>query len=129
VRALKVLVIVMGVVLVGGFVTLVMVIAGRVAERQAAAPAPSPASVPQPFAAAPLELPAGARIDSMAVGSDRLVLDVGLADGNREIVVIDLASGQRLGAIPLHTAPTAPAPTTPAAPEAPPAATPPAAAE
>lgn len=96
-RALKILVVVMGVLLVGGLATLIVVIAGRVANRQAAAP-----SVP-PFTAAPLDLPAGARIETIAVGADRLVLDIILPDGNRELVLIDLASGRRLGSIPLHT--------------------------
>ena len=94
-RALKILVVVMGVMLVGGFATLVAVIISRVAQRQAAVQT-------QPFTAAPLELPAGARIEALGVGSDRLVLHVALPDGNRELVVIDIASGRRLGAIPLH---------------------------
>lgn len=94
-RALKILVIVMGVMLVGGFATLVAVIAGRVAQKQAASSA-------QQFAAPAIELPAGARVDTMAVGSDRLVLNLFLPDGNRELVVIDLASGRRLGSIPLR---------------------------
>ena len=110
-RALKILVVVMGVLLVGGFVTLVGVIAGRVAQRPGtptatptAAPTAAPAAGP-PFAAAPIELPAGARIETIAVGPDRLVVHLALPDGNRELVVIDLASGRRLGAIPLRTAP------------------------
>lgn len=97
-RALKILVVVMGVMLVGGFATLIAVVAGRVAQRQSAAPA-SP-----PFSAAPIELPAGVRIETIGVGPDRLVLDLALPDGNRELVIIDLFSGRRLGAIPLRTA-------------------------
>jgi hypothetical protein len=105
-RALKILVVVMGVLLVGGFVTLVGVIAGRVAQRPGtptAAPTAAPAAGP-PFAAAPIELPAGARIETIAVGPDRIVVHLALPDGNRELVIIDLASGRRLGAIPLRTA-------------------------
>jgi Family of unknown function (DUF6476) len=97
-RALKILVVVLGVLLVGGFVTLVVVIAGRVAQRQGTPTAAAP------FAGAPIELPAGARIETIAVGPDRLVLNLALPDGNRELVIIDLASGRRLGAIPLRTA-------------------------
>lgn len=97
-RALKILVVVMGVMLVGGFATLIAVIAGRVAQRQSAAPA-SP-----PLAAAPIELPAGARLETIGVGPDRLVLDLALPDGNRELVIIDLASGRRVGVIPLRAA-------------------------
>jgi hypothetical protein len=97
VRSLKILVVVMGVLLVGGFAMLIVVIAGRVANRQAAAPATPP------FAAAPLELPSGARIETIAVGADRLVLGIVLPDGGRELIIIELASGRRLGTIPLHT--------------------------
>jgi len=106
-RALKILVVVLGVLLVGGFVTLVVVIAGRVAQRPGsptAAPTTAPAAG-SPFAAAPIELPAGARIETIAAGPDRIVVHLALPDGNRELVIIDLASGRRLGAIPLRTAP------------------------
>ena len=98
-RALKILVVVMGILLVGGFVTLIAVIANRVAQREAARPAA------QPFAAAPIELPAGARIETVAVGPDRLVVHLALPDGNRELLILDLATGRRLGTIPLKPAP------------------------
>lgn len=98
-RALKILVVVMGIMLVGGFATLVVVIANRIASKQAATPAPSPA----PFAASPIELPAGTRIETIAVGPDRFVLHLLLPDGSRELAIIDLASGRRLGTVPLKT--------------------------
>ena len=41
----------------------------------------------------------------MTAGSDRLIIDLLLADGTRQLLVIDLATGQRLGTIPLRTAP------------------------
>ena len=65
----------------------------------------SAAAVPQAFAAAPIELPAGARIETMSIGSDRLVIHIVLPDGNRDLLVIDLASGRRVGTIPLRFAP------------------------
>jgi hypothetical protein len=98
IRALKILVAVMGIMLVAGVAVLVIIIAGRMS-RGGPATAPS-----QPFAAAPLDLPVGARLETIGVGPDRLVLDLVLPDGNRELWVIDLASGRRLGAIPLRTA-------------------------
>ena len=98
-RGLKILVIVMAMLLLAGFATLIAVIAGRLSQR-------GPAAVPsQPFAAAPIELPAGARIETMSVGSDRLVLDILLPDGNRRLMIIDPATGRLIGAIPLRTAP------------------------
>ena len=98
-RALKILVIVMAVAILAGFATLIVVIAGRMSKG-------GPATTPtQPFAAPPIELPDGARIGGMAVGSDRLVLEIILPDGGRQLVIIDLATGQRIGSIPLHSAP------------------------
>ena len=41
----------------------------------------------------------------MSVGGDRPVLDIVLPDGNRQLVIIELATGRRLGAIPLRAAP------------------------
>jgi hypothetical protein len=97
-RALKILVVVMGVMLVAGFTVLVVVIAGRLSR---GGPATSGSS---PVVAAPLDLPAGARIETIGVGTERLVLAVVLPDGARELVIVDIASGRRLGRIPLRTA-------------------------
>jgi hypothetical protein len=99
VRALKILVVVMAVMILAGVATLLVVITGRLSRS-----GPVTASS-QPFAASPIELPAGARIETMSAGSDRLVLAIVLPDGNRQLVIIDLATGRRLGAIPLRIAP------------------------
>ena len=98
-RALKILVVVMGVMILVGVAALIAIIAGRLS-RGGSGTASSP-----PFAASPIELPAGARIEAMSVGTDRLVLDIVLPDGARQLVIIDLATGRRLGAIPLRTVP------------------------
>ena len=98
-RALKIIVVVMGVMLVAGFITLVVIIAGRLSRGAPARP------VNPPAAAAPIELPAGARIETMTLSGNRLVMAILLSDGGRQLVVIDLASGRRLGVIPLPTAP------------------------
>jgi uncharacterized protein DUF6476 len=99
VRALKILVVVMGVMLVGGFAALVAVIAGRVAHRGTAA---APAALAP---AAPVDLPAGARVESLGVGADRLAVAIVLPDGARQILIIDLSTGRALAAIPLGAAP------------------------
>ncbi|HEX6442384.1 MAG TPA: DUF6476 family protein [Stellaceae bacterium] len=96
--ALKALVVVMGIMLVVGFVALIVVIAGRVSQKTAGLAAA------QPYSAAPVEIPAGARVEAMSAGPDRLILDLLLPDGNRELAVIDLGTGRRLGTIPLRTA-------------------------
>lgn len=104
-RALKILVVVMGILLVGGFFALVVSIAYVAKNRQPAAPAAATAATRAPYVAPVIDLPAGARIETMALGADRLVLGIITPDGNRELLVLDPASGRRLGTIPLRPAP------------------------
>ena len=96
-RALKLAVVVMSVMLVGGVIALVAAIATRLAHR---APTPGVA-----FTAPPIMLPHGSVIETMTVGADRIVLQVDLADGTVQLIVIDLASGKQLGTIPLQEQP------------------------
>jgi hypothetical protein len=103
VRALKILVVVMGVMLVVGFVALVISIAYVAKHRQTAAPLVT--AGPAPYTAPAIELPAGARIETMALATNRLVLSIIMPDGDRELLVLDPASGRRLGTIPLRAAP------------------------
>ena len=98
-RALKILVVVMGVMLVVGFAALVVVIAGRVSRGGPAATAA------HEFAAVPIDVPRGARIEAMTAGPDRLILALALPEGGRQLVVIDLVKGVRLGTIELHPVP------------------------
>jgi hypothetical protein len=98
-RALKILVVVMGVMLVVGFAALVVVIAGRVSRGGPAATAA------HGFAVAPIDVPRGARIEAMTAGPDRLILALALPEGGRELVIIDLVKGVRLGTIELHPVP------------------------
>jgi hypothetical protein len=95
-RALKALVAVMGIMIVAGVAVLAATIVGRFSHSD---------NAPQTFEAAPIDIPRGARIETMSAVSDRLVLDLVLADGTRQLVVIDLASGKKLGTIPLRPAP------------------------
>jgi hypothetical protein len=96
-RFLKALVIAMGVMLVIGVVALAATIAARMSHR----PAPPTTA----FTAPPVALPHGASIERMSVGTDRIVLEVLLADGSAELVVIDLATGHLVETIPLKEAP------------------------
>ena len=96
-RSLKILVVVMGVMLVGGLAALVAAVALRLSHR---APAP-----PAAFTAPPIALPHGAKIETMAAGAERIVLQVDLLDGSVELVVIDAATGHLLGVIPLQESP------------------------
>lgn len=101
-RALKILVIVMGLMLVVGFVALIVAVTERVSKKE---PARSAAPEARPLSAAPIELPRGARIESMAAGTDRLVLDLVLPDGERRLVILDLSTGRSLLTVPLLSAP------------------------
>ena len=96
-RVLKVLVVVMGVMLIGGFAVLVAVVAGRLSRG---------GSAPRSFAATAIDIPRDARIGAMtAAGTDRLVLELVLPGGGRQLIVVDLATGARLGAIELREPP------------------------
>ena len=97
-RALKILVTVMGIVIVVGFGVVIAVIAGRLARREAA-------SMPHAFAPGAVNIPHGARIEAMTAASDRLILALALPGGGRDIIVIDLVTGTRLGTIKLHPEP------------------------
>ena len=101
--ALKAIVVIMGLMILAGLTLLGAIIAGRLAHRQ---PTTTAASAPA-FAAPAIDLPAGATVERMTIAGDRLVLDMALPGGNRELILIDLGTGRRLGTIPLHM--TAPA--------------------
>jgi hypothetical protein len=110
-RALKILVVVMGVMLVVGFAALIAAIAIRASHRKPEPPAG------HLVAESAIEIPRGARVEAMTTAPDRLILDFVLPDGERQILVIDLATGARVGVIQLHSAQSglaAPAGTRPA---------------
>src|SRR5579883_1526954 len=90
-RALKILVVVLGIMLVGGFAALIVAIAAKVAHRTV-----------EPAAARHV---AQAAIATMTTASDRLILDLVLPDGGHRIVLIDLASGALVGKIDLRPMP------------------------
>ncbi|HEY1797473.1 MAG TPA: DUF6476 family protein [Stellaceae bacterium] len=95
-RALKILVGVMGAMILAGVAMLGATVAGRLSKSSPPA---------QAYTAPAIDIPAGARVESMSTGADRVVLDLVLADGSRQLVVIDLANGRKLGTVPLHPAP------------------------
>ena len=96
-RALKVLVAVMGVMLIGGFALFVGVVVGRLSRSGTA---------PRSFAATTIiDIPRDARIGRMTAGTDRLVLELVLPEGVHQLVDFDLATGARLGTIELRAPP------------------------
>lgn len=95
-RSLKVLVVVMGVMLIGGLGLLVAVVIGRLSHG---------GSPRRPFAATTIDIPHGARIAAMTAGTDRLVLELVIPEGGHQLVIVDLATGARLGTIELRALP------------------------
>ena len=96
-RALKVLVAAMGVMLIGGFAIFVGVVAGRLSRG---------ASAPRSFAATTvIDIPRDARIGRMTAGTDRLIVELVLPEGVHQLVVFDLTTGVRMGTIELRALP------------------------
>ena len=96
-RALKVLVVVMGVLLIGGMIVLVGTIASRMGRPAAEAPRPG-------FGDVAIDLPAGATLTARDVVGDRLVLTVALPGGGHRLLVFDPRSGTVLGSLELRSA-------------------------
>jgi hypothetical protein len=86
----------MGVMLVVGFAALIVAIASRVAHRRPEAP------FVRSLVHSTIDIPHGARVEAMTTMSDRLILDLVLPDGDRQIVTIDLATGARTSTIELR---------------------------
>jgi hypothetical protein len=59
----------------------------------------------RPLVASAIDIPRGARIEAMTVGADRLVVALELPEGSRQLVIIDLLTGTRLGMIELQASP------------------------
>jgi hypothetical protein len=94
-KLLRILVVVMGVMIVGGTVTLGVLLARRVS-----GPSATPvAALPATAVATLLDEPAGTRIASVSSGSDNLTVQL-QGGGPDRVVVMDIRSGRitaRLG--------------------------------
>lgn len=99
-RALKVLVVVMGIMLLAGFAALIAIVAGRISRGGSA-----PVTAVRAFGSGTIEIPRGSRIEAMTAGPERLVLGLLLPEGGRQLLIIDMATGSRLGTIELQPAP------------------------
>ncbi len=106
-QALKALVIVLGVVIVAGIAVIGVTIYQRA---MAPADSPGPGSTEPAvrtglgpgFGKVALDLPAGSRIVEMMAEDDRLILRLRLADGGRQILILDMATGKRIGTFELR---------------------------
>jgi len=102
-RALKILVAVMGVMLVVGLAVVVATIIHRATQRQSSSPAA--ASPAASFGHTAVTLPAGARVLEMREAGGRLVLRLQRTDGSETLLVLDLATGNEIGTVDLKPGP------------------------
>jgi hypothetical protein len=105
-RALKVLVIVMGVLLVAGIVALGFGVQYRMNHPRPPSAAGAPVAA-GPAAGAPnaltLDLPPGARVVGAEASGDRLVVRVELAaGGGEELLIVNLATGAPIATVTLR---------------------------
>lgn len=97
VRALQVLVVVMGLLIVAGVVVIGVTIAKRssgLREAEVEAPKPLPA-----FGEVQLALPSGARVVWATVEGERLVIHIQSAGEAARFEIVDLNNGNRLGTV------------------------------
>ena len=95
-RSLKILVVVMGIMLVVGFALLVALVTGKLLRG---------GNTPRSFAITTIDIPRDARLGAMTTGADRLVLELVLPEGGHQLVIVDLATGARLGTIEFRVRP------------------------
>ncbi len=99
-RALKVLVVVMGVLLVVGTIGLVLAVMNRANHPVAATPAP----VVTAGTNSTIDLPAGAKVIGTELSGDRVLIRLSLADGGEQLLTVNTATGARVGTITLRPA-------------------------
>ena len=100
-RALKVLVVVMGVMLIAGVGVVIVTIMTRLTQKPAASLPAAAEARPVPFGSATIALPAGARVIEMQSAGRRLALHLRRADGSEALVILDPDTGTALGTIEL----------------------------
>lgn len=92
-RALKVLVVVMGILILAGVTVIVVTIV-----RRATGPSATPATAAT-IGDLKFPLPPGAMIEEQSLEGDRFVVRMRLADGTIRLMVFDLAHGRELGRV------------------------------
>jgi hypothetical protein len=90
--ALKLLVVVMGVLIVLGVAAIVYGVATRLGGSSGGI-----------YADAKITLPPGGTVLDMTAAGDRLVLRIALPDASQRLLVVDLAHGRQIGALELVT--------------------------
>lgn len=100
-RALKIIVVVMGVMLVVGVVALGVGIAYRVNHRPPATPTAMRTIVPPRGVPRSVALPTGAKILDARSDGDRVMVRLGLADGGEQLLLLDWQTGATLATLNL----------------------------
>ncbi len=102
-RALKVIVIVMGLLLVAGVVALGFAVQYRMNHPRQPPAVAGPAIGPAGAAnALTLDLPQGAKVVGAEASGDRLVVRVELAGGGQELIIVNLATGAPVATVTLR---------------------------
>jgi hypothetical protein len=101
---MKILVVVMGILIIAGVVTIVVTIVSRLSDKSRDADAKTVARPDSPAVVAPFgdvshALPAGARVHSVAADSGRLYIHLETAEGPPVILVLDGATGAKIGEV------------------------------
>lgn len=96
-RGLKIAVVVMGVILIVGFLAVFITIAYRVANPRAPVPGEGPAGYDLPVA-----LSAGAEISGIEFTGERALLTVTGPDGAQSLIVLDTERGRTIGRFTLQ---------------------------
>ena len=96
-RALKVLVIVLGVMIVAAAGLVVYGVVNKLGDLAGV----DKAAV-RSFGERSIELPPSAEVKTFVVEADRLVIHLILADGGERLLILDLETGQQLGTIMLQ---------------------------
>lgn len=102
-RALKALVIGMGVLIVIAVVVLIVGVMNRSDKSTAAENAGPGAVPPTSFSPQSILLPPGAEISETRIGDGRVVLRLALPGGNGRLIVLDADTGQITGTVDLKT--------------------------
>lgn len=100
-RALKALVIVMGVLILAGM----GLVAYGIVKRAAIPERPAQQAAARPYGPVEISLPSGARIARTRTSGERLIVELELASGGERLLVIDLATGGLVGTIDLKPQP------------------------
>lgn len=105
-QALKVAVIVMGLLIIAGMGLLIYGIATRIGtdagEQAAKAPGPSAFPAPGTFGEVTASLPEGAEVLEISSDGRRLMVRIGLFAGGQQVLIYDLDGGSRLGTLTLN---------------------------